>query len=58
MPQDLADLLKQRAEAKEFFDKVSYTNKKAYVRWIASAKREETRQRRLQKSIEMILKPK
>jgi hypothetical protein len=36
------------------FEKLSYTNRKEYCRWIAGAKREETRQNRLQKSMEML----
>ena len=36
------------------FEKLSYTNRKEYCRWITSAKREETRQMRLGKSIEML----
>lgn len=36
------------------FEKLSYTNRKEYCRWITGAKREETRQMRLEKSIEML----
>jgi len=36
------------------FDKLSYSHKKEYVRWITEAKREETRATRLAKSIEML----
>jgi uncharacterized protein YdeI (YjbR/CyaY-like superfamily) len=54
VPQDFAELLVQNSEAKELFDAMSYTHKKEYVRWIESAKREETRQRRLQKSINLL----
>jgi bifunctional DNA-binding transcriptional regulator/antitoxin component of YhaV-PrlF toxin-antitoxin module len=38
------------------FEKLSYTNRKEYCRWIREAKREETRQMRLNKSIEMLRK--
>ncbi len=38
------------------FEKLSYTHRKEYVRWIEEAKREETRQRRLEKAIEMLKK--
>lgn len=57
-PEDFAEMLNKHNEAKEIFDSLSYTHKKGYVRWIEEAKREETRKKRLQKSIEMILKPK
>lgn len=36
------------------FEKLSYTNRKEYCRWITEAKKEETRQMRLEKSIEML----
>jgi uncharacterized protein DUF1905/bacteriocin resistance YdeI/OmpD-like protein len=36
------------------FDKLSYSHKKEYVRWINEAKREETRANRLAKSVEML----
>jgi hypothetical protein len=38
------------------FEKLSYTNRKEYCRWIREAKKEETRQARLKKSIEMLRK--
>jgi hypothetical protein len=36
------------------FEKLSYTNRKEYCRWISDAKKEETRRMRLKKSIEML----
>ena len=36
------------------FDRLSYTHKKEYVRWITEARREETRAARLAKSVEML----
>ncbi len=36
------------------FDKLSYSHKKEYIRWICGAKREETRANRLAKSMEML----
>jgi Bacteriocin-protection, YdeI or OmpD-Associated/Domain of unknown function (DUF1905) len=36
------------------FEKLSYTNRKEYCRWITGAQREETRQSRLAKSITML----
>jgi len=38
------------------FEKLSYTHRKEYCRWIAEAKKEETRQRRLEKAVEMLRK--
>jgi bifunctional DNA-binding transcriptional regulator/antitoxin component of YhaV-PrlF toxin-antitoxin module len=39
-----------------FFEKLSYTHRKEYCRWIADAKKEETRNRRLEKAIGMLRK--
>lgn len=36
------------------FEKLSYTHRKEYVRWITEAKKEETRRARLEKSIAML----
>jgi Bacteriocin-protection, YdeI or OmpD-Associated/Domain of unknown function (DUF1905) len=41
-------------ELRAFFDSLSFTQRRAYVDWITSAKREETRQRRLAKAIELL----
>ena len=38
------------------FEKLSYTHRKEYCRWITDAKKEETRLRRLGKAIEMLKK--
>jgi MoaA/NifB/PqqE/SkfB family radical SAM enzyme len=38
------------------FEKLSYTHRKEYVRWIEEAKKEETRERRLEKSVAMLKK--
>ena len=39
-----------------FFDKLSYTHRKEYCRWITEAKKEETRLQRLDKAVEMLKK--
>jgi hypothetical protein len=54
IPKELAKELKKEKEAKAFFDKLSYTHRKEYVNWINEAKREETRQNRIVKTIEML----
>jgi hypothetical protein len=38
------------------FEKMSYTHRKEYVRWIAEAKKEETRQNRMVKAVAMLKK--
>lgn len=54
IPEDLSKELKKDKEARAFFDKLSYTHRKEYVNWINEAKREETRQNRIIKTIEML----
>lgn len=54
IPQGLAAAFKAEADIQSFFEKLSYTHQKEYVQWITSAKREETRQRRLKKAIQML----
>jgi hypothetical protein len=58
IPKDLLKELKKDKEARTFFDKLSYTHRKEYVRWVEEAKREETRQNRIVKTIEMLKKGK
>ena len=54
VPKDMMKELKKDKEAKAFFDKLSYTHQREYVMWINEAKREETRQNRIVKAIEML----
>lgn len=54
VPPDLEAALVPEPVAREFFDALSYTHRKEYVRWIESAKREETRVRRVEKAVEML----
>ena len=56
IPPDLAKELKKDKEAKAFFDKLSYTHQKEYVTWINEAKKQETRQNRILKTLEMLKK--
>ncbi len=58
VPPDLMKELKKNKGAKAVFDKLAYTHRKEYVRWIEEAKREETRASRVAKTIEMLLKGK
>lgn len=54
LPDDFAAALKKAAKEKAFFDALSFTNKKEYVEWIVSAKREETRTTRVKESVERL----
>ena len=55
VPEALQKILDKNPEAKRFYDGLSYTNRKEYARWIATAKRPETKERRLAKTLEMLL---
>jgi hypothetical protein len=54
VPDDLAAALAADAQAKAIFDALAFTHRKEYARWIAEAKRDDTRRRRLSQAIEMI----
>jgi len=54
VPQALADGLAEDSEARAPFDRLAYTHRKEYARWIDEAKRDETRQRRLAQALEML----
>lgn len=53
IPQDLLEAM-LTADVKPFFESLSFTHQKEYVQWILDAKKEETRQNRLLKAIEMM----
>ena len=54
VPKELLKELKKNKDAKIFFDKLAYTHRREYVMWIEEAKRDETRQARIAKTIEML----
>jgi hypothetical protein len=54
VPPDLEAAMKADRIAGAFFDQLSFTHRKEYVRWITEAKKEETRTRRVTKAIEML----
>lgn len=53
-PLELQTLFAKNKKANAFFETLSFTNKKEYVVWINSAKKEETRQARLEATIEKL----
>ena len=55
VPLDFQQVMEENPSAKAIFERFSFTCKKEYVVWIEEVKRLETRQNRIQKSIEMIL---
>jgi bifunctional DNA-binding transcriptional regulator/antitoxin component of YhaV-PrlF toxin-antitoxin module len=56
--EDLAEALKENFDAGAVWEKLSYTHKKEFVAAIEDAKKPETRTRRMQKTIEELLKKK
>jgi hypothetical protein len=54
LPPALAQALEADADAKAIYDGLAFTHRKEYARWIAEAKREETRARRVAKALEML----
>jgi Domain of unknown function (DUF1905)/Bacteriocin-protection, YdeI or OmpD-Associated len=54
-PPELAKLMKKEGVSATF-EKLSYTHRKEYCRWITEAKKEETRQTRLTKAVAMLKK--
>ena len=56
LPEDFAKQLHKNKKEKEFFETLSFTNKKEYVEWIVTAKREETRATRVEESVERLSK--
>lgn len=50
LPDDLASALESDERARQFFDWLSYTHRKEYVRWIEDAKTTDTRAKRIEKT--------
>lgn len=54
VPDDFAEALHQHEKAREFFEGLSYSNKRRFVLNIVDAKTPETRQRRIEKSVDLL----
>lgn len=54
VPAALAAALAADAEAGAAFERMAFTHRKEYARWIAEAKRDETRERRVAQAVAMI----
>jgi hypothetical protein len=53
VPEDLAAAL-AGSGLRETFDRLSYTHRKEYVEWVEEAKRDETRRRRVARTVELL----
>ena len=54
VPADLRTALDADPEASRFFGSLSYSHRSAYVLWVDSAKKDETRQRRIPEAVRML----
>jgi Bacteriocin-protection, YdeI or OmpD-Associated/Domain of unknown function (DUF1905) len=54
VPDDLASALAADPSAGAAFEKLAFTHRKEYVVWVESAKKPETRQSRVAKTVEML----
>jgi uncharacterized protein YdeI (YjbR/CyaY-like superfamily) len=54
IPADLAAALKKNKKVRETFEAFSPSHRKEYIEWITEAKREETRQRRLETTLQWL----
>lgn len=54
VPEALAAALAADPEASASFERMAFTHRKEYARWVTEAKKEETRERRVQQAVEMI----
>ena len=51
VPDELTRALGEAPDAREAFESLSYTHRKEYARWVAEAKRDDTKQRRAERAI-------
>lgn len=51
LPEDFKNELEKNEEALKFYNTLSYSAKRKYYQWITSAKKEETRQKRINEAV-------
>jgi Bacteriocin-protection, YdeI or OmpD-Associated/Domain of unknown function (DUF1905) len=56
IPPELKKALAKNKQARTLFDRLSYTHRKEFARWVTEAKRPETRAQRLAKVVPMLLR--
>lgn len=54
VPSAFQELLKSHPQAATFWQSLSYSHQREYAMWFSEAKRAETRERRINKAIEML----
>jgi len=55
VPSELQQLFKKNKSAETFFESLAFTHRREYVEWIVSAKRAETKARRLETTMEKLI---
>ncbi|MFQ5770900.1 MAG: YdeI family protein [bacterium] len=55
-PEDFTKALNQNRKAKEFFEQLAPTYQKQFIGWISIAKRQETKEKRIRESIQLLEK--
>lgn len=56
VPEDLEAAFRKAKKEAAYFQSLAYSHRREYVEWIVSAKKEETRNRRIQETIERLAK--
>lgn len=54
VPADLAAAIAASPEAAGTFDSLSHSHRREYVQWVTEAKRDETRRRRVEQTVQML----
>jgi len=54
MPGEFQQAMEINIKAREFFNSLTKTEQKQYITWIASAKRSETREKRIKESLDLL----
>jgi hypothetical protein len=54
VPSELAASLRAHPDARQVYEALSYTHRREYARWVGSAVKAETRERRAARAIEML----
>lgn len=55
VPEELRQALARQPLVAEAFEKMTYSHKKEWINWILSAKKPETRQRRIEKALTLLV---
>lgn len=55
VPEELIRALEGAPEAAERFESMSYTHRREYAEWVAEGKKQETRDRRASRAVDMIV---